>query len=219
MLKKYRLMVIDDHTLMRLALRALLSQDPDIEVVAEADNGRDAISAIAAQSPDLVLMDLSMPGTNGIEAILEIKLRNPGIKVLVVTLHKTDEYMHASLKAGADGYITKDASASELRTAIRGILKGTMYFSPEVATSLVNGYRGANEGDGMGPMWKMLTHRERQVLKLVAEGYSNKHIAEYLGLRVNTVETHRANLMRKLDRHNVAQLTSYAIENGLISPG
>jgi DNA-binding NarL/FixJ family response regulator len=217
MKEKRKIVIVEDHTLLRAGLSALLSQDAEIEIVGELSNGRDAIRTIMNLSPHLVLMDLTMPGCNGIEAILEIKKRFPGVKVLVLTLHRADEYIHESLRAGADGYILKDASHDELRVAIRSVLNGKTYLSPDISDKVVNGYLGMGNGSSPASIWETVTHRERQVLKLVAEGRSNKFIAEYLSLSVKTVEKHRSNLMKKLDLHNTASLTTYAIERGLVA--
>ena len=215
--KKYRLLIVEDHTLLRAGLRALLSQEADIEIVGEADNGRDAIQAVGALSPHLVLMDLTMPGMNGIEAIRDIKRRYPETKVLVLTIHKTDEYIHESLRAGADGYILKDATHDELRVAVRSVLNGKTYLSPDISAKVINGYLGTGHATTASSPWDTLTHREREVLKLVAEGHPNKYIADYYCLSVKTVEKHRSNLMKKLDLHNASTLTAYAIEKGLLA--
>jgi two-component system, NarL family, response regulator NreC len=214
---KQRIFIVEDHTLLRAGLRALLSQDPELEIVGEADNGRDAIRAIGSLAPDLVLMDLSMPGMNGIEAMTDIKRRNPDTRVLVLTIHKTDEYIHESLRAGADGYILKDATHDELRVAIRSVLNGKTYLSPDISGKVIHGYLGTGKTAHVGSTWDTLTHREREVLKLVAEGHPNKYIADYLCLSIKTVEKHRSNLMKKLDLHNASTLTSYAIEKGLVT--
>lgn len=215
--KKYRLLIVEDHTLLRAGLTALLSQDADIEIVGEAVNGRDAIQAVGALSPHMVLMDLNMPGMNGIEAILDIKRRYPETRVLVLTIHKTEEYIHESLRAGADGYMLKDATHDELRVAIRSVLNGKSYLSPDISAKVINGYLGTSHAAAGSQLWDSLTHREREVLKLVAEGHPNKFIAEYYCLSVKTVEKHRSNLMKKLDLHNTAMLTAYAIEKGLLA--
>ncbi|MEQ1593253.1 MAG: response regulator transcription factor [Thiobacillaceae bacterium] len=214
---KQRIFIVEDHTLLRAGLRALLTQDEAVEIVGEADNGRDAIRAIGALSPDLVLMDISMPGMNGIEALLDIKRRNPDIRILVLTIHKTEEYIHASLRAGADGYILKDASHDELRVAIRSVLNGKTYLSPDISGKVINGYLDTGKATNATSAWDALTHREREVLKLVAEGHPNKFIADYLCLSIKTVEKHRSNLMKKLNLHNASTLTSYAIEKGLVT--
>ena len=212
-----RIFIVEDHTLLRAGLRALLSQDPDLEIVGEADNGRDAIRAIGVLAPHLVLMDLSMPGMNGIEAMQDIKRRHPKTRILVLTIHKTDEYIHESLRAGADGYILKDATHDELRVAIRSVLNGKTYLSPDISGKVINAYLGSGKTDNPANSWDTLTHREREVLKLVAEGHPNKYIADYLCLSIKTVEKHRSNLMKKLDLHNASMLTSYAIEKGLVA--
>jgi DNA-binding NarL/FixJ family response regulator len=217
MVGKKRIFIVEDHTLLRAGLRALLSQDPDLEIVGEADNGRDAIRAVGSLAPDLVLMDLSMPGMNGIEAMMDIKRRNPDTRVLVLTIHKTDEYIHESLRAGADGYILKDATHDELRVAIRSVLNGKTYLSPDISDKVIHGYLGTGMTANIASTWDTLTHREREVLKLIAEGHPNKYIADYLCLSIKTVEKHRSNLMKKLDLHNASTLTSYAIEKGLVT--
>jgi len=211
-----RILLVEDHTLLRIGLRSLLCHDPDLEVVGEAANGRDAIRAISELSPDLAIMDLTMPGMNGMEAIAQIKRRYPQVRILVLTLHRAEEYIHESLKAGADGYILKDATHDELRVAIRSVLNGKTYLSPDISNNVVSVYLGGGRGPGFSSAWESVTHRERQVLKLVAEGRSNKFIAEFLCLSVKTVEKHRSNLMRKLDLHNASMLTSFAIGKGLI---
>lgn len=216
MKKKQRIFISEDHTLLRAGLRALLSQDPDLDIVGEANNGRDAIRAIATLVPDLVLMDLSMPGMNGIEAIRDIKRRKPDICILVLTMHRTDEYIHESLRAGADGYILKDTTHDELLVAIRCVLNGKTYLSPDISGRVIHAYLGTGRADEGGSSWDMLTQREREVLKLIAEGHPNKSIADFLCLSLKTVEKHRSNLMKKLDLHNASTLTSYAIEKGLV---
>ena len=214
--QKHRIVIADDHALLRAGLRALLTQEPGIEVVGEADNGREAIRAVGELAPHLVLMDLSMPEMNGMEAITEIKRRYPNVRVLVVTLHKAEDYIHASLKAGADGYILKDATQEEFRVAIQSVLRGKTYLCMDVSANVVSGYLGGGSSSVAGSVYESLTHREREVLKLVAEGKSNKEIAEFLNLSVKTVEKHRSNLMSKLDVHNASGLTAYAIEKGLL---
>ena len=179
-------------------------------------SGEDALLAITAHRPDLVLMDLSMPGMNGIEALTEIKRRYPDVRVLVMTLHKSEDYIHASLKAGADGYILKDATQEEFHVAMRSVLHGKTYLSIDVSNMVVSGYLGGGKVSGASSIYESLTHREREVLKLVAEGKTNKVVADYLNLSVKTVEKHRSNLMAKLDVHNASGLTAYAIEKGLV---
>ena len=213
---KSRILIIEENTLLRAGLHALLAQEPDIVIAGEADTGRDAARLISTLAPDLVLMDLTMPGTKGIEAIVEIKRSNPHIKILILTLHRDEEYIHQSLRAGVDGYILKDATHDELRVAIHSVLKGKTYLSPDISNKVVSGYLGNGKSAGVSSAWESVTHRERQVLKLVAEGRPNKSIAEYLCLSVKTVEKHRSNLMKKLDLHNASMLTAFAIAKGLV---
>lgn len=195
----------------------LLSQDDDLEVVGEADNGREAIKLALKLVPHLILTDLNMPGMNGIEATRAIKMLLPETKILVLTAHKTDEYIHESLKAGANGYILKEATHSELSVAIHSILNGKTYLSPDISERVINGYLNPGNTASLTSAWDTLTFREREILKLVAEGHANKHIADYLCLSVKTVEKHRSNLMKKLDLHNASTLTAYAIEKGLLT--
>jgi len=214
---KQRILLVEDHTLLRQGLRALLSTDPNLEVIGEADNGKEAIRLAGTLEPQLILMDLSMPGLNGTESIAEIKRRNPGIKVLVLTVHKADEYIREALHAGADGYVLKNATHDELMLAIRSILNGKTYLSPDIAEKVVSGYLDVGKSVSQTSAWDSLTLREREVLKLIAEGYGNKYIANFLCLSVKTVEKHRSNLMRKLDLHNAAMLTALAIEKGIVT--
>lgn len=213
---KRRIMIVENHTLLRAGLRMLLAQDDDLEVVGESDNGRDAIKMAVKLMPHLILTDLNMPGMNGIEATRAIKMLLPDTKVLVLTVHKTDEYIHESLKAGADGYILKDATHNELSVAIHSILNGKTYLSPDISEKVINGYLKPGGIATTASAWDTLTYREREILKLVAEGHANKHIAEFLSLSVKTVEKHRSNLMKKLNLHNASNLTAYAIEKGLL---
>jgi DNA-binding NarL/FixJ family response regulator len=206
--QKHRIVIVDDHALFRASLRELLTREPDIEVVGEADNGRDAIRAVGQLAPHLVLMDLTMPGMNGMEAITEIKRRYPDVRVLVLTLHKSEDYIHASLTAGADGYILKDAAHEELRLAIRSVLQGKTYLSMDVLPNVVSGYLAGGKSASGYSISDTLTHREREVLKLVAEAKSDKEIADFLSLSVTTVEKHRSNLMSKHDVHNAAGPTA-----------
>lgn len=209
-----RILIAEDHALVRAGLRALLLQDSDFEIVGEAENGRDAVRSVAELNPDVVLMDLTMPGMNGMEAILDIKRRHPEVRVLVLTLHKTEEFVLASLRSGADGYILKEATPGELRLAVRTVASGKTYLSPEVMGKMSTGGIGASP-PATG-VWETLTQREREVLKLVAEGKSNKAIAQFLFISAKTVEKHRAKLMSKLGMRNAAALTAYAIQKGLI---
>jgi two-component system response regulator NreC len=215
MTKKYTILLADDHSILRAGLRSILDNQPEFEVVAEVDNGKDALHTAIALKPDLLLTDLSMPKTNGTECVRELKKRMPEIKVLVLTMHAGEEHVHAALNAGADGYILKDDSHDELISAIKNILSGKTHLSPSICGNVVNGYLNISETAKPAASWEILTHREREVIKLIAEGYRSKDIAEYLTISIKTVEKHRSNLMKKLDLHSISSLTNYAIQNGL----
>ena len=199
--KKVRVVIADDHAIIREGLRSLISSAKDFEIVGEAEDGRQAMESVETLKPDLVLTDLSMPEMDGIDLIKAVKKRSPQTKVVALTVHRGEEYILAALKAGADAYILKDASYGELMMAIRSVLKGKHYISPEISGNLTEG----------------LTPKEREVLKLIAEGYTNQKIADTLYISTHTVETHRQHLMGKLDVHNTAALIARAIEKGLVS--
>lgn len=215
---KKTIVLAEDHTILRAGLKSLLESTQKFVVVGEADNGRDAIRRVAELKPDLIIVDLSMPGLSGIDAIREIKDRYPDVKALVLTVHCEEEYVHSSLEAGANGYVLKDATQTELITAAERVLDGRTYLSPEITDKVVNSYLQANKNNQEpATRWDSVTLRERQILKLIAEGHTNKSMANYLCISVKTVEKHRANLMKKLDLHNVSALTTYALEKGIIS--
>jgi len=216
--KCHRILLTEDHKILREGLKALLSVEPDMEVIGEAEDGRMAIKYAETYSPDLILMDLSMPKTGGLEAIREIKRTQPGIKILVLTVHDSEEYVQAALQVGADGYVLKDADRQELLGAIRHVLNGKRYLSPGISGKIIEGYLSSGSGGlKTKTAWDGLTHREQEILKLIAEGHQNKNIADYLCISLKTVEKHRANLMKKLDIHNTAHLTAYAMEKGLVT--
>jgi two-component system response regulator NreC len=217
MTNKYRIVIAEDHTILREGLRALLSSNPDFKIVGEAEDGRAAIRFVETVKPDLILMDLSMPRMNGMEAIRDIKKSFPNIKVVALTVHKTEEYVLATLQAGANGYVLKDATHNELVMAIKSVLRGNRYLSPGISERVIEGYLEGRKVTKPRSAWDTLTQREREILKLIAEGYKNKDIADYLCLSVKTVDTHRSNLMKKLDLHNVSGLTTFAMEKGLIA--
>ncbi len=217
MSQKIRIVIAEDHTILREGLRALISSNPNFEVVGEAEDGREAIHCVEKLKPDLILSDLSMPRMNGMEAIREIKKRSPDTKVIVLTVHKTEEYILATLKAGAEGYILKDSTHSELMLALKNVLSGKHYISPGISEKVIEGYLDGRKTLKTRTSWETLTQREREILKLIAEGYRNKEIADYLCISVKTVEKHRANLMDKLDLHSVSALTTYAMEKGLVT--
>jgi DNA-binding NarL/FixJ family response regulator len=217
MVQKVRIVIAEDHTILREGLRALLSSNPIFEIVGEAEDGREAIRCVEKIKPDLILTDLSMPRMNGMEAIKEIKRESPGTKVLVLTVHKAEEYILAAFRAGADGYLLKDSTHAELVMAVNKVLSGKHYISPEISDKVIDGYLEGKKTLKTKTSWETLTQREREILKLIAEGYKNKDIADDLCISVKTVEKHRANLMEKLNLHNVQALTAFAIEKGLVS--
>jgi len=211
-----RLFIAEDHAMLREGLRALLVSSLDIEIVGEAENGQEAVQKICKIKPQLVLMDLSMPHINGTEAISLIKQREPNIKIIALTVHKSHEYVRATLDAHADGYVLKDDTHQELLTAIKSVIKGNIYLSPGITHNVISGFLNKDTDSPRSHSWDKLTERERQVIKLIAEGSKNKEIASYLSISVKTIEKHRSNLMKKLDLHNASALTTYAIENNLM---
>lgn len=213
----WRVVIAEDHTILREGLRALLGSRSGFEVVGEAEDGKKAIQCVETEKPDIVLMDLSMPRMNGIEAIREIKRGNSQIKVVALTVHKTEEYVLAALKAGVDGYVLKDATHSELLMALKNVMEGKRYLSPGISEKIIEGYLEGRKTVKPTSAFEALTTREREILKLIAEGYKNKEIADYLCISVKTVETHRSSLMRKLDLHNVSGLTAFAMDRGLVT--
>jgi DNA-binding NarL/FixJ family response regulator len=217
MQKKISIVLAEDHTILREGLKALLSADPKFKIIGEAEDGREAVRCVEKMNPDLMLMDLSMPRMSGMEAIREIKRRYPGTRIIALTVHKTEEYLHTTLQAGADGYVLKDATHDELVLAIKNVMKGKSYLSPGVSEKVIEGYLERKENIIPDSPWETLSQREREVLKLIAEGYKNKEIAEDLCISLKTVEKHRANLMKKLDLHNAAALTVYAMQKGLVN--
>ena len=217
MSQKVRIVIAEDHTILREGLRSLLSSNPNFEIVGEAADGREAIRCVEKFKPDLILTDLSMPRMNGMEAIKEIKRGSPATKVLVLTVHRAEEYILATFRAGADGYVLKDSTHSELVMAVKKVLSGTHYISPEISEKVIVGYLEGKKTLKSLTSWETLTQREREILKLIAEGYKNKEIAEDLCISVKTVEKHRANLMEKLDLHSIQALTTFAIEKGIVS--
>ena len=216
MKEKVRIVLAEDHTILREGLRVLLTADPNFEITGEAADGRAAVRLVEKQIPDLILMDLSMPRMTGMDAIREIKKRYSQTKIIALTVHKTEEYLRTTLQAGADGYVLKDATHDELMMAIQSVLKGKTYLSPGVSGKVIEGYLEGKESQMPLSTLGLLSQREREVLKLIAEGYKNKEIAADLCISLKTVEKHRANLMKKLDLHNAAALTAYAIEQGLV---
>ncbi len=218
MKKIHRIVLVEDHRILREGLKALLSSNPGLKIVGEAENGLDAIRTVRKKKPGLVIMDLSMPKMDGLDAIKEIKRQWPEIKLLILTVHKAEEYVFAALKSGANGYLLKDSTYAELKLAIENVLDGKIYLSPGISETVVASYLRGKTPDGNNKLsMENLTQRERQILKLIAEGNTNKTIGEYLCISVKTVEKHRSNLMKKLDLHNASELTAFAMKKGLVT--
>jgi two-component system response regulator NreC len=211
-----KIVIAEDHTILRAGLRALLSGQNGLEVIGEAGDGREAVRKIDTLQPDLLLIDLSMPKLNGIDAIREIKSQHPEIKIIVLTVHKSEEYIVAALQAGANGYMLKDASQNELLLAIDYVINGKTFLSPSISDKVVDAFLNTDKKDKPAAVLDNLTAREREILKLVAEGNTNKKIAEHLCISLKTVEKHRSNLMQKLDLRNTAALTAYAIAKKMV---
>jgi len=208
-----RVLVADDHTLVRAGLIALIAKLPEMEVVAEAADGREALRLVRDLQPDLVLMDIAMPGLNGLESAERIHGIHPKTKIIILSMHSNEEYVAQALKAGAAGYLLKDAATAELEMALKSVSMGQFYLSPAISRQVVdNLLHGGPSG------LDVLTPRQREILQLIAEGKSTREIAEVLHLSVKTVETHRAQLMDRLDIHETAGLVRYAMRKGLIPP-
>lgn len=207
----------DDHALVRAGLRELLQKIPGLEVVGEANNGREALELIQNQSPDLILLDIAMKELNGIEVAERIARDHRQIRVLILSMHANEEYVLRALRAGACGYMLKDSAAAELKLAIESVLAGKTYLSPKISRNVIDSYLNRTAA-GKSAGLDQLTSRQREVLQLIAEGNSTKEIASLLNLSAKTVETHRAQLMERLGIYDVASLVRFAIREGLIQP-
>ncbi len=212
---KTKILIADDHALVREGISAILRLYDDVEVVAEASNGIEAIKKVKEFNPDVVLMDIAMPGLGGLEATLEIKKINPDIKILVLTQYDNKEYISRFLKAGVSGYLLKNAVGSELISAIRAVSRGEFYLFSSIASEVVSGYLNRQK-EAVEDPYEKLTDREKQVLKLVAEGYTHKEIADMLDISVKTVIAHQTNISEKLDIHTRAGLIKFSIQKGII---
>jgi len=217
MMAKIHVLVADDHTIVREGVSLLLQSEPDFEVVGEARNGREAVDKTLQLRPDVVLMDIAMPEINGLDATKQIKAARSEAHVLVLTVHESDEYFFQALQAGASGYVLKGATSAELVAAVRAVYSGGIYLHPTVAEKLVADYLKRDSSQtSQHDRYGSLTPREKEVLILIAEGATNQEIASKLVLSTSTVQTHRANIMEKLNLHNRAELIKYAIRQGLI---
>jgi two-component system response regulator NreC len=216
-MQKIKVLIVDDHTLVRDGIRALLALVADIKVVGEASNGKEALEKVKKLTPDVVLMDLAMPIMSGLEATRRIRKRFPGIKVLALTQYEDREYIIPTIEAGARGFISKTAAFSELASAIQAVYQGGSFLSPIAAAAIVEECQQKVTGEGEKDSYQNLTDRERETLKLVAEGYTAREIADMLVISLRTVETHKTNLMKKLDIRNKADLIRFAIRKGIIT--
>jgi DNA-binding NarL/FixJ family response regulator len=212
---KLRILLADDHKLVRAGLRVLLERIPDVEVVAETADGQDAVRQIAELRPDVALVDVSMPGLNGIETAARVAREHPKTRVLIVSMHLDEEYVHRALSAGATGYLLKTSDLEELELAVRAVARGETWLSPDVSSRVA---RSVGKGEKAVSPYELLTQRQREVLQLIAEGRSTKQIAQRLGISVKTVETHRSELMERLGIHGIAGLVRYAIRAGIVRP-
>ena len=215
-MNRLRIVLADDHTLIRAGLRKLLESIPDIDVIGEADDGLALLALVEQLRPDLVLMDIAMPRLNGLEALIRLVEAWPETRVLILSMHQNEEYVRQALRHGASGYLLKDAAPTELELAINAIQRGETWLSPAVSKGVLTDYVQRLRGDE--PPGGQLTPRQREVLQLVAEGLTTKEIARRLDLSAKTVDTHRSQLMKQLDIHEVAGLVRYALRTGLISP-
>lgn len=214
--KSHAVFIVEDHQLFREGLKSMLNSRDDIEIVGEAQDGLEAVRQIPKAKPDLVLLDLSMPKMNGISVMKEVRRELPDTAILALTIHESDQFVLEAFEAGTDGYCIKDASRQELMMAIDTVLNGKTYISPDISDQVMVGFLAGRKKLKEQSNWDSVTQREREILKLLAEGYTNKEIANLLYISVKTVEKHRSNLMGKLDLHNVAALTAYAIDKGLV---
>lgn len=214
---RVRILLGDDHTLVRQGFRKILEGQPDWEVVGEVNNGRDAVREAAAAKPDVVVLDIGMPLLNGIEATRQIVRRSPNTQVLILSMHSDEAYITQALKAGARGYLLKDSADTELIRGVAAVAAGKSFFSPAVAKVMLDDYVRHLADKGIVDRFESLSEREREVFQLVAEGHSNKEIADLLSVSPATIETHRAHILQKLDVHNTAELVLYAVRRGVIS--
>lgn len=219
-MKKIRVLLADDHPIVRQGIRVMVEAEPDISVVGEANDGRQAVQLALKLQPDVAVLDLAMPLLNGLEATRQITKENPKAKILMLSSYGDNEYVHQVTKAGAAGYLLKQTVVDDLIKAIREVAKGNAYFSPTVCRRLVDNYRDtAQQGSKPAKRRDALTTREAEVLQLIAEGQPNKQIASELGISIKTVEKHRQQVMYKLGIHDIAGLTRYAISRGIIESG
>jgi two-component system response regulator NreC len=212
-----RIVLADDHVVMRNGLKLLLERQPNFEVAGEAINGREAVEICEKQKPDVLVLDIAMPNLNGIEAARQISAKMPQVAIVILSMHSDESYVLRALKAGARAYLLKDSAEADLINAIRAVSEGKAFFSPAISKMLVEDYMRRLEQRGVEDSYELLTTREREILQLLAEGKSNKEVAAMLNLSLYTVETHRGNILQKLNLHSVPELILYAVRKGVIS--
>ena len=212
-----RILLADDHTVMRNGLRLLLERQPNLQVVGEAADGRQAVALCETVNPDVVVMDIAMPNLNGIEAARQIVNRNPRTAIAILSMHSDESYVIRALKAGARAYLLKDSAEADLLAAVRALTEGKSFFSPAISKILVEDYMRQLESRGVEDTYELLTNREREILQLLAEGRTNKEVANMLNLSLYTVETHRTHILQKLNLHSVPELILYAVRKGIIA--
>jgi len=216
MVKPQRILLADDHALFRAGMRSLLHVLPNVEIVAEAGNGREAVELAKQFHPDLVVMDISMKELNGLDATLRIKTENPGIRVIILSMHDGEDFVARAFRAGASGYLLKDSAEPELELALAAVMRGETYLSPRVSKQVVNAF--VERADAAPSLDRRLTARQREILQLLAEGHITKEVAYRLGVSIKTVESHRAQIMKRLDIGDMPGLVRFAIRSGLVSP-
>ncbi len=216
-MKPVRILLADDHTVMRNGLRLLLERQPNLQVVGEAADGRQAVALSESANPDVVIMDIGMPNLNGIEAARQIVNRNPRTAIAILSMHSDESYVIRALKAGARAYLLKDSAEADLLAAVRALTEGKSFFSPAISKILVEDYMRQLESRGVEDTYELLTNREREILQLLAEGRTNKVVANMLNLSLYTVETHRTHILQKLNLHSVPELILYAVRKGIIA--
>jgi two-component system response regulator NreC len=212
-----RIVLADDHTVMRNGLRLLLERQPNLKVVGEAADGRQAVALSESANPDVVIMDIGMPNLNGIEAARQIVTHNPRTAIAILSMHSDESYVIRALKAGARAYLLKDSAEADLLAAVRALSEGKSFFSPAISRILVEDYMRQLERNGAEDTYELLTNREREILQLLAEGRTNKEVAAMLNLSLYTVETHRTHILQKLNLHSVPELILYAVRKGIIA--
>ena len=216
-MSEIRILLADDHTVIRKGLRLLLERQPGFRVIAEAADGRQAVELAGSENPDVAILDVGMPNLNGIEAARQLSSRFPSTAIVILSMHSDESYVLRALKAGARAYLLKDSAESDLIAAVQAVTEGKAFFSPAISKMLVDDYVRRLEQRGVEDSYELLTTREREILQLLAEGKSNKEAASILNLSLYTVETHRSNILQKLNLHSVPELILYAVRKGVIS--